>query len=113
MPLLSRLVDAIATEAFNLFAAGAYFGLWEGMEIYLNTYYLDEDGLGISALETVVRNISRNDKIGLTLQIIRHNITTYNSIKTFTLLIGIEYCHSYHLLHSTIHFLVSTRRYRG
>ena len=66
MPILSRLVDAIATEAFNLFAAGAYFGLWEGMEIYLNTYYLDEDGLGISALETVVRNISRNDKIGLT-----------------------------------------------
>ena len=81
MPILSRLVDAIATESFNLFAAGAYFGLWEGMEIYLNTYYLDEDGLGISALETVVRNISRNDKVGLTLQIntIKHNITTYNS----------------------------------
>ena len=46
--------DAIVTEAFNLFAAGAYFGLWEGMEIYLNTYNLEVEELGISALETVV-----------------------------------------------------------
>ena len=48
-------MDAIATEAFNLFAAGAYFGLWEGMEIYLDTYYLEPEALGVSALETVVR----------------------------------------------------------
>ena len=109
MPTLSRLVDAIATEAFNLFAAGAYFGLWEGMEIYLNTYYLDEHGLGISALETVVRNISRNNKIGLTLQNI---ITTYNSMLTFTIFIGIEYCHSCLVLYTTIFFLVSTCGYR-
>ena len=53
--MIQRVIDAIATEAFNLFAAGAYFGLWEGMEIYLNTYELDSDDLGISALETVVR----------------------------------------------------------
>ena len=52
--LAQRIGDAIATEAFNLFAAGAYFGLWEGMEIYLNTYNLEVDELGISALETVV-----------------------------------------------------------
>ena len=54
VPFTHRLGDAIATEAFNLFAAGAYFGLWEGMEIYLNTYYLDPEDLGISDLETVV-----------------------------------------------------------
>ena len=49
-----RIGDAIATEAFNMFAAGAYFGLWEGMEIYLDTYNLEVEELGISALETVV-----------------------------------------------------------
>ena len=54
VPVIQRVLDAIATEAFNLFAAGAYFGLWEGMEIYLNTYNLTVDELGISALETVV-----------------------------------------------------------
>ena len=54
MPFTQRIGDAIATEAFNLFAAGAYFGLWEGMEIYLNTYNLEVEELGISALETVV-----------------------------------------------------------
>jgi len=53
--MIQRVMDAIATEAFNLFAAGAYFGLWEGMEIYLNTYELDYEDLGISALETVVK----------------------------------------------------------
>ena len=53
--VIKRWMDAILTEAFNLFAACAYFGLWEGMEIYLNTYYLDSEDLGISALETVVR----------------------------------------------------------
>ena len=54
MPFTQRIGDAIATEAFNLFAAGAYFGLWEGMEIYLDTYNLEVEELGISALETVV-----------------------------------------------------------
>ena len=51
---MPRIIDAITTELFNVFAAGAYFGLWEGMEIYLNTYYLTTDELGISAIKTVV-----------------------------------------------------------
>ena len=52
---IKRWIDATLTEAFNLFAAGAYFGLWEGMEVYLNTYYLESEELGVSALETVVK----------------------------------------------------------